>query len=51
MPTYTIEQIYQMLMTSTFETWYEGAFTDHVVGEECAASKEQIMDELNALIF
>lgn len=50
MSTYTIEQIYQMMMTNTFEMWYGDAFTDHVVGEDWAASKDQIMDELSALI-
>jgi len=48
--TFTVEQIYQMMMTNTFEMWYGDTFTDHVVGEDWAMSKEQILEELETLI-
>lgn len=47
--TYTVEQIYQMLMTNTFEMWYGDTFQDHVVGE-WGVSKEQVLEELEVLV-
>ena len=50
MDTYTIEQIYQMLMTNTFEMWYDSTFLDHVTGEDSSQPKNQIMEELKVLL-
>jgi hypothetical protein len=50
MPQYTLEQVYRMLMSGTFEMWHDTTFVDHVMGEEGAQSKEQILEELDILL-
>jgi hypothetical protein len=49
MPEYTLEQVYQMIMTSTFEPWYNKTFTDYITGE-VDHTKEQMLDELKVLL-
>lgn len=39
-------KVYEMLMSSSFETWYPGAFMDHVEGEEGALDKNAILIQL-----
>jgi hypothetical protein len=46
---YTLEQIYQMLMSSTFEEWYYDSFTGYVTGE-INCTKEQMLTELKDLL-
>lgn len=49
MEQYTLEQFYQMLMTSTFENWYNDTFEDYVTGE-VDHTKEQMLNELKVLL-
>lgn len=48
--TYTVQQIRQMLMGASFETWYEQDFMDHVTGEEDAKSDDQIEADLEQML-
>ncbi len=44
------KKIYEMLMGSKFEHWYNEDFMDHVEGEEGAKSKEEIIKDLEEML-
>jgi hypothetical protein len=42
-------KIYDALLSFDFDEWYEKDFKDHVVGEEKAPSKEQILKDIKSI--
>ena len=43
-------KVYNMMMSSSFETWYPGEFMDHVEGEEDALDKDAILEKIIKMI-
>lgn len=42
-------KIYDVLLSYDFDEWYEKQFKDHVVGEEKAPTKEEILKDIKKL--
>ncbi len=47
---FTIDQLFQMMMGSEFEVWYENDFEDHVGGEEGSKSEKEIKKDLEQML-
>ena len=46
----TEEKVFEMLMSSDFELWYESEFMDFAEGEKGAPSKERILEFIRSYV-